>query len=444
MNSRRTRRCPLSHHVVHLLSAYCILLGMALSLRSPRLVAASGGELPSVESLVENRRVSRALAAVDQLASWTTEQQIHLTEIAAPTFQEAARAAAVRKLFAASGLRTRIDGAGNVIGERPGASRKDVLLISAHLDTVFPPGMPVKVQRDGRRLAAPGISDNGAGLAAIVCLARALHEGKVRTEHMLVFAANTGEEGEGNLRGMRKLLETFRGRLRAVVAVDGAATDHITTMALASRRLEVSLAGPGGHSWADFGMPNPIHALPRGLAKFLATRAPASPRTTYNVGVIEGGTSVNTIADHALVKVDMRSESETELDRLEAALRKAIEAGVAEEMTAAREAGHPDDARIEIRYRSLGDRPGGQLPDGAPLLEAVRQADRYLDNQSRLERSSTDANIPLSLGIPAIAVGGGGRSGGAHSPGEWYDPTGREMGVKRLLLTVLAVAGVEP
>jgi len=229
-----------------------------------------------------------------------------------------------------------------------------------------------------------------------------------------------------------------------VIAVDGAASDHITYMALASRRLEISLAGPGGHSWADFGMPNPIHALARGLARFLDTRVPVSPRTTYNVGIIEGGTSVNTIADRALVKVDMRSESETELDRLEAALRKAIEAGVAEETTVAREAGHTGDARVEIRYRSLGDRPGGQLPNDAPLLEAVRQADRYLDNQSRLERSSTDANIPLSLGIPAIAVGGGGRSGGAHSPGEWYDPTGREMGVKRLLLTVLALAGVEP
>ncbi len=368
---------------------------MALSLRSPRLVAASGVEPSSVESLVEHRRVSRALAAVDQLASWTTEQQIQLTEIAAPTFQEAARAAAVRKLFAASGLRTRLDGAGNVIGERPGASRKDVLLVSAHLDTVFPSGTPVKVQRDGRRLAAPGISDNGAGLAAVVCLARALREGKVRTEHTIVFAANTGEEGEGNLRGMRKLVETFRGRLRAVIAVAGAATDHITSMALASRRLEISLAGPGGHSWADFGMPNPIHALARGLARFLATRVPANPRTTYNVGVIEGGTSVNTIAGHALVKVDMRSESESELDRIEAALRKAIEAGVAEETAAAREAGHTGDARVEIRYRSLGDRPGGQLPDDAPLLEAVRQADRSLDNQSRLERSSTDANVPL-------------------------------------------------
>jgi len=440
----RPKRDLLLLPLVQLFSAYCILVGMALGLRSPRLVVAGNGELTSVESLVANRRVSQALAAIDKLASWTTEQQILLTEIPAPTFQESARAEAVRKLFAASGLRTRLDGSGNVVGERPGASRKDVVLISAHLDTVFPHGTHVKVQREGRRLAAPGISDNGAGLAAIVCLARALHEGKVRSQHTLVFAANTGEEGEGNLRGMRKLVETYRGRLRAVIAVDGAATDHITTMALASRRLEVSLAGPGGHSWADFGMPNPIHALARGVTKFLTTRVPASPRTTYSVGVIEGGTSVNTIADHALVKVDLRSESDTELDRLEAALRKAIEAGVAEEMAAAKEAGHADDVGIEIRYRSLGERPGGQLPDDAPLLEAVRQADRHLENQSRLERSSTDANIPLSLGIPAIAVGGGGRSGGAHSPGEWYDPTGRELGVKRILLTVLAVAGIEP
>lgn len=440
----RPVRARLLLRLVQLFSAYGILLGMALALRSPRPVAAGTGELTSVESLVANRRVAQALGTVDKLASWTTEQQILLTEIPSPTFQEAARAEAVRKLFAASGLRTRMDAAGNVVGERPGSSRKDVVLISAHLDTVFPPGTRVKVQREGRRLAAPGISDNSAGLAAIVCLARALHEAKVRSQHTLVFAANTGEEGEGNLRGMRKLVETYRGRLRAVIAVDGAAPDHITTMALASRRLEVSLAGPGGHSWADFGMPNPIHALARGLTKFLSTRVPATPRTTYSVGVIEGGTSVNTIADGALAKVDMRSESDAELDRLEAALRKSVEAGVAEEMAAAKESGHAGDERIEIRYRSLGERPGGQLPDDAPLLEAVRQADRRLENQSRLERSSTDANVPLSLGIPAIAVGGGGRSGGAHSPGEWYDPTGRELGVKRILLTALAVAGVEP
>jgi acetylornithine deacetylase/succinyl-diaminopimelate desuccinylase-like protein len=416
---------------------------MALSLRSSRAAVAPASQLTPVASLIQNRRVAQALAVLDQLSSWTTEQQILLTEIPAPTFQEAARAEAVRKFFVAAGLRTRTDSAGNIIGERPGSLRKDVILISAHLDTVFPPGTRVKVQRDGRRISAPGISDNGAGLAALVCLTRALHDAKVRTQCSLLFAANPGEEGEGNLRGMRKLVETFRGRLRAVIAVDGACTDHITTMALASRRLEVSLSGPGGHSWADFGMPNPVHALSRGVGKFLALRVPDTPRTTFNVGVIQAGTSVNTIGGQALAKVDMRSESEAELDRLEAGLRKAIEAGVAEEMASASAAGHAADPRIEIAFRSLGDRPGGELPADAPLLEAVRQADRYLNNQSRLERSSTDANIPLSLGIPAIAVGGGGRSGGAHSPGEWYDPTGRELGVKRILLTALAVAGTE-
>ena len=415
---------------------------MPLTLRSPRDTAPEA-ELTSVSSLVQNKRVVQALAALDQLSSWITEQQILLTEIPAPTFQESARAEAVRKLFATAGLRTRTDSAGNVIGERPGASRKDAVLISAHLDTVFPHGTCVKVQRDGRRLTAPGISDNGTGLASIVGLARALHTAKLRTHFTLLFAANSCEEGEGNLRGMRKLIETFRPRLRAVVAVDGAATDYITTMALASRRLEVTLTGCGGHSWADFGMPNPAHALSRGINKFLATRVPDSPRTTFNVGVLHAGTSVNTICGRAGAKVDMRSESETELDRLESALRKAIDAGICEEMAAAAEAGHASDPRIEVAFRSLGDRPGGELPADAPLLEAIRQADRHLNNQSRVERSSTDANIPLSLGIPAISVGGGGRSGGAHTPCEWYDPTGRELGVKRILLTLLAVAGIE-
>jgi tripeptide aminopeptidase len=416
---------------------------MALSLRSPRPTPASASELTPVSSLVQNRHVAQALAAIDRYGAWTTEQQIFLTEIPAPTLQEAARGEAVRKLFAAGGLRTRVDAAGNVLGERPGASRKDVVLLSAHLDTVFPPGTRIKVQRDGRRLSAPGISDNGAGLAALVCLARALHESKLRTQYTLLFTANAAEEGEGNLRGMRKLVETLRGRLRAVIAVDGAATDHITTMALASRRLEVTLSGPGGHSWADFGMPNPVHALARGIQKFLAVRLPENPRTTFNVGVIHGGTSVNTIAGLATAKVDIRSETEAELDRLEAALRKAVESGVAEEMAAAAESGHSSDPRIEISYRGLGDRPGGELPEDSPLLEAIRQADRHLNNQSRLERSSTDANIPLSMGIPAIAVGGGGRSAGAHSPGEWYDPTGRELGLKRILLTALAISGIE-
>ena len=431
---------------MQVLSLYCILLGVALPLRiaKPSFAQDGAARIVPLEALLKNRRVAQALESAAELNSWTTEQQVRLTEVPAPTFQEGPRAELLRRIFLEAGLKPRLDSAGNVVAERPGNGRKDVVLISAHLDTVFPPGTDVKVRREGRRMAGPGISDNGAGLAALAWMARILHQARIRTESTLVLAGNTGEEGEGNLRGMRALVQSYGSRLRAVIAVDGAATDHITTKALASRRLEITLTGAGGHSWADFGMPNPIHALARGITRFLATKVPDHPRTTYNVGVIEGGTAVNAIAQRALVKVDLRSESAAELDRLESALRKAMEAGISDEMAVAREGGHIGDPRIDLAVRSLGERPAGALPEDSALLAAVRQADRYLDNESRLELSSTDANIPLSLGIPAISLGGGGRSGGAHSVAEWYDATGRDLGAKRILLTVLAVAGIEP
>jgi tripeptide aminopeptidase len=429
--------------LLQLLLLSCILVPMAMPLSTLRAGLLKPADPNPAESLARIPRVAKALESIDRSLGWITDQQTQLTQIPAPTFQEEARAAAVRTILAASGLKTRIDSAGNVVGERPGSSRKDVLLLSAHLDTVFPPGTSLRVRKDGRNFAAPGISDNGAGLAALVGLARAVHEAKLRTRMTLVFAANTGEEGEGNLRGMRKLVETYRGRLRAVIAIDGASVEHVTTMGLGSRRIEVTLTGPGGHSWADFGMPNPIHALARGVVRFLEVRVPDIPRTTYNVGVIEGGTSVNSIPDRASIKVDFRSESETALESLESALRKAISDGIDAEMDAARQAGHQDASRLDAKFKSLGVRPVGELPADSPLLDALRDADRLLGNRSHLERSSTDANIPLSLGIPAIAIGGGGRAGGAHTLAEWYDPTGRELGLKRILLTALAVAGIE-
>jgi acetylornithine deacetylase/succinyl-diaminopimelate desuccinylase-like protein len=416
---------------------------MAMPLTTLRAGLLKSADPNPVEALARKPRVAKALETIDRSLGWITDQQTQLTEIPAPTFQEAARANAVRKILASQGLKTRIDSAGNVIGELPGSSRKDVVLLSAHLDTVFPAATALRVRKDGRNLTAPGISDNGAGLAALVGLARSIHEAKLATRMTLVFAANTGEEGEGNLRGMRKLVENYRGRLRAVIAIDGASTEHVTTMGLGSRRLEVTLSGPGGHSWADFGTPNPIHALSRGVARFLEVRVPDTPRTTFNIGVIEGGTSVNSIPDHATIKVDIRSESEAELERLEIALRRAIADGIDAEMTAAHDAGRVEAPRLVSKFNSLGVRPVGELPADSPLLDAVRDADRFLGNRSHLERSSTDANIPLSLGIPAIAVGGGGRAGGAHTLAEWYDPTNRELGLKRILLTALAIAGVE-
>jgi len=401
----------------------------------------------SAESLAAEPHMARALEWFDQNSDWITEQQIRITEVPAPPFQEAARAAVLKKLLEQCGLKVRIDDVGNVIGERAGSDTRNVILLAAHLDTVFPADIDVRVRRDGSRLLAPGISDNGAGLAGLVGLARALHEGKVRTRNTLVFAANVGEEGEGNLRGMRKLVETYRGRLRYVIALDGGSIDHIVTRALASRRVEIVVTGPGGHSWSDFGMPNPIHAVARGIAQFVKVRIPDDPRTTFNVGQIEGGTSVNSIPYRASIKVDLRSGSEVELERLEKELREAMRRAIEEEMAAARQTGgsaRSISSRLESKFRVLGIRPAGELPADSPLLAAAREADRFLGLRSRLDQSSTDANVPLSMGIDAIAIGAGGRSGGAHSLNEWYEPTGRELGLKRLLLTTVAVAELAP
>jgi len=399
----------------------------------------------TAEQLVSDPRVARALGWLAKNTAWITAEQVRITEIPAPPFHEVARAAYLRKLLGSCGLRVRTDDVGNIIGERPGSSANDVVMLAAHLDTVFPTGTDVRVRREEPRLAAPGISDNGTGLATLVAVARALHESRLKTMRTILFVADVGEEGEGNLRGIRKLVETYRGRLRYVIALDGSTINHVTAAALASRRLEVSVQGPGGHSWSDFGMPNPIHALSRGIVRFLKVRVPSEPRTTYNIGEIEGGTSINSIPFRAAIKVDLRSESAAEMDRLEAALREAVQAGVDEEMAASREHGPASRGagKLEVRFRILGVRPSGELQETSPLLAALRDADRYLGNRSRVERSSTDANVPLSLGIPAISIGGGGNAGGAHSLSEWYDPSGRELGLQRVLLTLVAVAGVE-
>jgi acetylornithine deacetylase/succinyl-diaminopimelate desuccinylase-like protein len=371
--------------------------------------------------------------------SWVNDLQARLTGIPAPPFQEAARAAAVKPLLAEAGLSVEIDKAGNVIGELRGANEKEIIIVAAHLDTVFPAGTDVKVHREGTRMSAPGISDNGAGLAALLALAHAVHSAHLRPQRTILFVADVGEEGEGNLRGMRALVEVYRARLKAVVVLDGSGTDHVTTKALASRRLEALITGPGGHSWSDFGMPNPINALVRGSVRFINTKVPATPRTTFNIGEIEGGTSVNSVPHEARLKVDIRSESEDELARLEAALRECMAVGVRDEMESARDR---SKGKLEWKVELLGSRPGGELKPDSPLLAALHAADEFVGNQSRVERSSTDANIPLSLGIDAVAIGAGGNGGGAHSLQEWYDSAGRELGLKRALLTVLGISGI--
>jgi tripeptide aminopeptidase len=393
-------------------------------------------DLPS--KLVQDASTARALDWLGKNGSWVTEQQIRLTEVPAPEFNEAQRGQLLKQLFEAEGLGVRVDDTGNVIAEWPGADSEAVVLLAAHLDTVFPAGTDVRVKRSGDHLLAPGISDNGAGLAALVGVARALSQAAVHTEKTIVLAGDVGEEGEGNLRGMRALVAHYGSRLSAVVAVDGPSVEHITTQGIASRRLEVTVTGPGGHSWSDFGVPNPITALSRGIVRFSSIRLPDVPRTSYNFGVIEGGQSVNSIPARAVAKVDLRSEDEKQLTRMENALRDAMQTGVKDEAYGARSS----KDSIQVAFRSLGTRPAGTLPDDSPLLQTIRAVDRFLGNRSRLERSSTDANIPLSLGIPAVAIGGGGTGGASHTLLEWYDPTGRELGLKRLFLAAVSLAGL--
>jgi len=399
----------------------------------------------SVSKLAEDARCAKGLEWIAKNSSWVTEQQVRLSEIPAPEFGEAERGKALAAIFAAAGLNVRTDDAGNVIAESAG-SEPGVVLFVAHLDTVFPAGTDVSVKRDGNRLVGPGISDNAAGLSALAGLARALSTSGIRTRKTIVLAGDVGEEGEGNLRGVRALMDEYGSRLADVIAVDGPSTDYITTQGIASRRFEITVTGPGGHSWSDFGEPNPITALARAIVKFSAIRVPDNPRSSFNFGVIEGGTSVNSIPARVWVKVDLRSEDEGELARLDKALRDAIMAGVNEELAASRVSSDDyaqfDPSALHVEFRSLGTRPAGALPKDSPLLATMRAVDSYLGNRSRLERSSTDANIPLSLGIPAIAVGGGGKGGGSHTLEEWYDPAGRDLGLKRLYLAAVALAGI--
>jgi tripeptide aminopeptidase len=393
----------------------------------------------SVEKIADEATCAQALSWIDKNTKWVTDQQIALSEIPAPELGEAKRGEFLQKLLEAAGLKVRVDKTGNVIGERPGSDANRVILLAAHLDTVFPAGTDVRVKKNGNRIVGPGIADNGAGLAALVGVARALSEGRVRTSKTVVFAGDVGEEGEGNLRGIRALVESYGSRLAAVIAVDGASTEHITTQGIASHRFEITITGPGGHSWSDFGAPNPITALSRGIVKFSTLRVPEDPRSSYNFGVIEGGTSVNSIPARAVVKVDLRSEDEAEVVKMETALRDAMQEGIKEEMAAARDA----STALQLNSKSLGLRPSGKLPENSPLLDSIRSVDRFLGTRSRLERSSTDANIPLSLGIPAISIGGGGKAGGSHTLDEWYDPAGRELGLKRLFLTTVMLAGLQ-
>ena len=375
-----------------------------------------------------------------QFAVW----QMEATRVAAPPFGETARAVWLAERFRELGLEdVHLDEVGNVFGIRPGCGKRLVAL-SAHIDTVFPATTPLNIRREGSRLYGPGVSDNGAGIAAMLAVVSVLSSARISHALPFLFIGNVGEEGEGDLRGMRHVFANARWRdaIGYSVIVDGAGSDTVVAEALGSRRFEVIVRGPGGHSWSDFGAPNPIIALSRAIELFSQTPVPASPKTTFNVGVIRGGTSVNSIPESASMRVDLRSTSMSEIDRLERALRTALEQALASEnLTVAAQSGTRRQQGLRSEVIEIGNRPAGELPADSRLLKVIRAVDTQLGNTAQVQRASTDANIPLSLGREAIAIGGGGSGGGAHTLQEWIDCNGRELGLKRILLNMLTLSG---
>jgi tripeptide aminopeptidase len=377
-----------------------------------------------------------------QLAHW----QLEMARISAPPFGEGPRAAWLAERFRDLGLDdVRVDDVGNVFGIHPGFGRRYVAL-SAHIDTVFPAGTPLTVRQQGSRLYGPGVSDNGAGVTAMLAIVALLRSVRVRHALPFLFIGNVGEEGEGDLRGMRHIFATPRWKdsIAYSLILDGAGADTIVAEALGSRRFEIIVRGPGGHSWSDFGAPNPIVILARAIESFCQTPVSTMPKSTFNIGVIRGGTSVNSIPESASMRVDLRSTSTTELERLERALRICLDQSVEAEQRIAEVRGsaqrktHAVTSEVVV----IGDRPAGELGPHARILQILRAVDAHLGNVAQVQRASTDANIPLSLGREAVAIGGGGSGGGAHTLQEWFDCAGRELGLKRILLTLLALAGV--
>ena len=393
-----------------------------------------------VARIAEMRKVHEAFAWFRANARALEELQLDVTAIAAPAWGEGPRSDWLRAQLEELPLAdVHQDELGNVFAIRPGSDPKaPYIALSAHIDTVFPEGTDVGPRREGGKLYGPGISDNASGIVALLAIAGAICATSLANAAPILFIGNVGEEGEGDLRGMRHIFQQPRWSqsIAALVAVDGAGTDTIIAEGLGSRRYEITVRGQGGHSWSDFGLPNPIIAVARIIERFTRTTVPTVPKTTYNIGTIMGGTSVNSIPESATIRVDTRSASVSELDRLERALHDAIDE-VLPQMT-----GRKRQEALSAEVRVIGNRPAADLSGDAHLLKIIRAVDAQLNNTARIQRASTDANIPLSLGREAIAIGAGGSGGGAHSLSEWYDPSDRDLGLKRILLLTLALAGV--
>lgn len=409
---------------------YAFLAGLALT----ALPSAHAVGDPVV--LLKDPSIQAALEATKRNEPDTLEAQIQINEIPAPPFKEHARAADLKRRFTELGLKNVfIDKEGNVLGTRPGAQPRPHLVIAAHLDTVFPEGTDVTVKREGAILKAPGIGDDTRGLAAMLSVIRALDEGKVRTPGTITFVANVGEEGLGDLRGAKALFnDTLKDQVDFFISIDGTSINRIVYSGIGSYRYRVTFKGPGGHSYGAFGLVNPIHALGRAIAKIDALQVPASPKVTFNVGRVGGGTSVNSIPFEGWMEIDMRSVDVPALDSIRDQILAAIDAAVKEENERWKHNGE-----ITVVKDLVGLRPAGQTPPDSAIVGTAQAAIAALGPKPALTSGSTDSNIPISLGIPAITLGGGGLGKDAHALTESFDSTNSWQGPQAVLLTAVAL-----
>jgi len=394
-----------------------------------------------VASIVARSDVARALRFLDEDDARTVADLRRLTEIPAPPFMEQARAAVYAEMLRQAGADSVwFDELGNVIALRRGRTGGRTLALSGHLDTVFPEGTDVRIRERGDTLYAPGVGDDTRGLTAVLAVLRALEAGGVETRDDVLFIGTLGEEGLGDLRGVKHLFRDGGPRIDAFISIDGSGDDRIVHRGLGSHRYRVQFDGPGGHSWGAFGTANPMHAMGRAVSLFddAAARFTADgPRTSYNVGRVGGGTSVNSIPFEAWMEVDMRSESPQSLNTIDSIFRASVQRALDEENDGRRRG----DA-LSVKVELVGDRPSGETPADNPFVMRARAVTRQLGLEPQLQISSTDSNIPISKGIPAITIGGGGTAGNSHAPEEWWLNENGPRGIKRALLIVLAEAGV--
>ena len=385
-----------------------------------------------------------ALAALDKDHDRLVKEIVTLTEIPAPPFKEEARAKAYLQMLRAHGLSdVELDPEGNAMGLRRGAGGGPLIAIAAHLDTVFPEGTPVTVKRDGTRLMAPGIGDDTRSLAVLLAMIRAMDAAGMQTASDILFIGNVGEEGPGDLRGVKYLFQKgkYKDRIRMFISMDGAGSgDDIVHGAVGSKRYRVTFKGPGGHSYGAFGLVNPAFAMGNAIRRFSQLTVPREPKTTFNVGVVGGGTSVNSIPFESWMDIDMRSESPDELAKLEAAFKRVVQEAVDEEnATRATTQG-----RVTADLKLIGDRPSGQTSHDAPIVQTASAAIQAIGMKPTFSFSSTDSNIPISLGIPAITIDSGGRGGRAHALDEWIDveKIASLRGIEVALTILLALSGM--